>query len=179
MRLSTYGFVLLCLGGCQPTQTATPRPEGIPLPQLAEEDRGDPLCGTGYKWDGTRCIHQEPTGGAATTAYPAQMKVVDVTGGTGKEAGMGDLVSVDYTASLTDGTVVDSSRPRGKPLQFRLGAGQVIKGFERGVVGMKPGGVRKLTIPSDLAYGARGVPPTIPPNATLVFDVELQAIGSE
>ncbi len=79
------------------------------------------------RWDGTRCIHQERTGGAATTAMVgssrsvAKCKVVDVTVGTGKEAGMGDLVSVDYTASLTDGTVVDSSRPRGKPLQFRSG----------------------------------------------------------
>lgn len=165
---------------CQPTQTATPRPEGIPLPQLAEEDRGDPLCGPGYKWDGTRCLHSETaSGGAPTTAYPAQMKVVDVTVGSGKEAGLGDLVSVDYTASLPDGTVVDSSRPRGKPLEFRLGAGQVIKGFERGIVGMKAGGVRRLTIPPELAYGKRGVPPTIPPNSTLLFEVELESIGNE
>ncbi|HEY1958176.1 MAG TPA: FKBP-type peptidyl-prolyl cis-trans isomerase [Polyangiaceae bacterium] len=178
MRLATF-FAIALFWACTPTQTATPRPEGIPLPQLSEEQRGDPLCGAGYKWDGTRCIHQEPTAGSATTAYPAQMQVVDVKDGTGKEASLGDLVSVDYTASLTDGTVVDASRPRGKPLQFRLGAGQVIKGFERGVVGMKTGGIRKLTIPSDLAYGKRGVPPTIPPDATLVFEVELQSIGSE
>ena len=181
MRLATFsGLVLLGLSACQPTQTATPRPEGIPLPQLAEEDRGDPICGSGFKWDGTRCLRQDrPVNGSPTMALPAQLKVVDVTVGSGKEAGMGDLVSVDYTASLTEGTVVDSSRPRGKPLQFRLGAGQVIKGFERGIVGMKAGGVRRLTIPPDLAYGKKGVPPTIPPNATMVFEIELEAIGGE
>lgn len=178
MRFATLS--LLALLACTPTQTATPRPEGIPLPQLAEEDRGDPLCGAGFKWDGTRCIHQEHVAGTGpTTAYPAQMQVVDVSVGSGKEASLGDLVSVDYTASLTDGTVVDASRPRGKPLEFRLGAGQVIKGFERGVVGMKAGGVRKLTIPPDLAYGKRGVPPTIPPDATLIFEVELESIATE
>ena len=71
---------------------------------------------------------------------------------------MGDLVSVDYTGTLQDGTVFDSSRPAGKPLQFRLGGSQVIKGFERGIVGMKPGGVRRVTIPPDLGYGKGRAP---------------------
>lgn len=171
-------FVLLvALGACTPAQTATPRPEGIPLPTLAEEDRGDPICGPTGRWDGTRCLRVERAPGVAGPTTAPEMKVVDLTLGNGNAAQMGDLVSVDYTASLLDGTVVDSSRPRGKPLEFRIGTGQVIKGFERGVVGMKPGGVRRLTLPPDLAYGKRGVPPTIPPNATLVFEVELESIA--
>jgi len=177
MRLAA--LALFALAACQPTQTATPRPEGIPLPQLAEEDRGDPICGPNSRWDGTRCLRSDrgPKVGGPTLA--PSLKIVDVTLGSGKEAGMGDLVSVDYTASLLDGTVVDSSRPRGQPLQVRIGTGQVIKGFERGIVGMKAGGVRRVTIPPDMAYGKRGVPPTIPPDSTLVFEIELESIGGE
>jgi len=180
-RTGFLGMLALVAGaGCQPTQTATPRPEGIPLPSLAQEDRGDAICGPTGKWDGTRCLHVERAAGVGgPTSTNNQLKVVDVSLGTGNAAQLGDLVSVDYTASLLDGTVVDSSRPRGKPLEFRLGTGQVIKGFERGVVGMKAGGVRRLTIPPDLAYGKRGVPPTIPPDATLVFEVELESIAGE
>jgi hypothetical protein len=181
MRIVTLaGLLLGALGACRPTQTATPRPEGIPLPQLAAETTGDPICGPTAKWNGVRCIRDERAPGVAgPTATMGGLKVVDVTVGTGKEAQMGDLVSVDYTAALKNGTVVDSSRPRGKPLQFRIGTGQVIKGFERGIVGMKPGGVRRLTIPPELAYGKHGVPPTIPPDSTLVFEVELESIATE
>ncbi len=178
--------LFLAFSACQPTQTATPRPPGIPLAQLPDEGRGDPICGPNAKWDGTRCIrHASSTstagvGGPTTASAGAgNLQIVDVTLGSGAEAKMGDLVSVDYTGSLQDGTVFDSSRPRGKPLQFRLGANQVIKGFERGVVGMKPGGVRRITIPPELGYGKRGVPPAVPPNATLIFEVELVSAGSE
>ena len=170
---------VLAFAGCQPTQTATPRPEGIPLPQLAEEDRGDPICGANAKWDGTRCLRNDKAASVGGPTTAMQLKIVDLTLGSGKDAQMGDLVNVDYTASLMDGTVVDSSRPRGKPLQFRIGTGQVIRGFERGIVGMKPGGVRRLTIPPDMAYGKHGVPPTIPPDSTLVFEVELVSIAGE
>jgi FKBP-type peptidyl-prolyl cis-trans isomerase len=97
--------------------------------------------------------------------------------GTGTEATAGKKVSVHYTGWLTDGKKFDSSKDRGQPFQFRLGAGEVIRGWDQGVAGMKIGGKRKLTIPPDLGYGARGAGGVIPPNATLVFEVELLGVG--
>ena len=107
----------------------------------------------------------------------SDLKIEDLKPGAGQEAKSGDHVTVHYVGTLTDGNKFDSSRDRGKGFAFQLGAGKVIKGWDQGVAGMKIGGLRKLTIPSDLAYGARGFPPVIPPNATLVFEVELLQIG--
>lgn len=102
---------------------------------------------------------------------------VEHDAGSGPEAEKGDIVEVDYTGTLTDGTEFDSSEGRG-PIKFTLGIGQVIEGWDRGIAGMKVGGSRTLTIPPELAYGEAGYPPTIPPNATLIFDVELVSIES-
>ena len=96
--------------------------------------------------------------------------------GEGPAAKSGDVVTVHYTGWLTDGTKFDSSLDRNQPFTFVLGQGQVIAGWEQGVAGMKVGGKRKLTIPPDLGYGARGAGGVIPPNATLVFEVELLQI---
>ncbi len=97
----------------------------------------------------------------------------DLVVGNGKMAETGMTVNVHYTGWLTDGTKFDSSLDRNQPFQFTLGQGQVIRGWDEGVKGMRVGGKRKLTIPPDLGYGARGAGGVIPPNATLIFEVEL------
>ncbi len=106
----------------------------------------------------------------------SELKIEDLQAGTGDEATTGRTVDVHYTGWLTDGTKFDSSLDRGRPFSFPLGAGRVIKGWDQGVVGMRVGGKRRLTVPAELGYGARGFPGAIPPNATLVFEVELLAV---
>jgi len=114
------------------------------------------------------------TGQEVTTS--SGLKYVDQAVGTGEAAVAGKNVSVHYTGWLENGKKFDSSVDRGQPFSFPLGAGRVIKGWDEGVQGMKVGGKRKLTIPSDLGYGSRGAGGVIPPNATLLFDVELLGV---
>jgi FKBP-type peptidyl-prolyl cis-trans isomerase FkpA len=109
-----------------------------------------------------------------TTASGLQYE--DLADGAGNAAKAGDSVQVHYTGWLTSGTKFDSSLDRRSPFSFKLGGGQVIKGWDEGVAGMKVGGKRKLQIPANLGYGARGAGGVIPPNAELVFEVELLAI---
>ena len=105
----------------------------------------------------------------------AEPTIEDLVAGKGPEAVRGKTVQVHYTGWLADGKQFDSS-VGGEPFSFRLGGGEVIEGWDRGVAGMRVGGKRKLTIPPQLGYGARGAPPVIPPGATLVFEVELLSV---
>ena len=111
------------------------------------------------------------------TTTPTGLTIEDIVVGDGAAASAGQKVKVHYTGWLTNGTKFDSSKDRNDPFVFPLGAGRVIKGWDEGVQGMKVGGKRKLTIPPALGYGARGAGGVIPPNATLVFEVELLGVG--
>jgi FKBP-type peptidyl-prolyl cis-trans isomerase FkpA len=112
-----------------------------------------------------------------TIKTPSGLVIEELVAGSGAVAAAGEKVSVHYTGWLTDGKKFDSSKDRGEPFVFPLGRGQVIRGWDEGVAGMKVGGKRKLTIPPNLGYGTRGAGGVIPPNATLVFEVELLSIG--
>ena len=111
------------------------------------------------------------------TQTPSGLTIEDLVPGDGAAAAAGQRVTVHYTGSLTNGDKFDSSKDRNDPFVFNLGAGQVIRGWDEGVQGMQVGGTRKLTIPPELGYGTRGAGGVIPPNATLIFVVELLGIG--
>jgi FKBP-type peptidyl-prolyl cis-trans isomerase FkpA len=111
------------------------------------------------------------------TTTPSGLQYDDTTVGTGAEAVAGKTVEVHYVGTFPDGEGFDSSRSRGRPFSFQLGAGRVIKGWDEGVAGMKVGGIRKLIVPPELGYGSRGAPGAIPPNATLHFEAELLKVG--
>lgn len=125
----------------------------------------------------------KPAPVAAAVAPPTELQKVDVVKGAGEGISQGQVAVVHYTGWLFDATAAqqkgnkfDSSRDRGEPFKFAIGAGQVIRGWDEGVQGMQPGGQRRLVIPPDFGYGDRGAGNAIPPGATLVFDVELLAI---
>ena len=146
----SVSILLLLLTGCTTQQTS--EPVATTLAEIDKIDnKGDEMSVT-------------------------ELLIEDMVLGTGAEAVDGKIVSVHYTGTLTDGTVFDSSVSRKVPFEFTLGAGEVIKGWDQGIKGMKVGGKRKLTIPADLAYGDRGAGNLIPPKSTLVFEVELLGI---
>jgi hypothetical protein len=166
--------------------SAAPPVNGSPL---APESSADPICGTGYTWQGTHCIpaslaeqqanaapSASSTGMAVTHSGP-HVTIEEVKIGTGAEAHDGSHVKVHYVGRLaSDNSIFDSSRDRDQPFSFTIGLGEVIRGFDEGVTGMKVGGQRKVTIPSALGYGRRGAPPKIPPDANLVFELELLGV---
>lgn len=115
------------------------------------------------------------SGGTEVTTASG-LKYVELLEGTGAAPQRGQTVTVHYTGTLANGTKFDSSVDRGRPAEYKIGVGEVIKGWDEGIMSMKVGGRRKLTIPADLGYGAMGRPPNIPGNSTLIFDVELLGV---
>ena len=130
------------------------------------------ILGNPSQKDGEKQVEElsEQEGGVS------ELNIEDIVVGGGEEAKDGNKVSVHYVGTLTDGTKFDSSRDRGDPFTFTLGAGEVIKGWDQGILGMKVGGTRKLTIPPELGYGEAGAGSDIPPNSTLIFEVELLSV---
>lgn len=120
--------------------------------------------------------NQDGTSTPSATPFPSGLKVEDLKIGQGLEVKSGDTISIHYLGTLENGQKFDSSYDRGQPFVTQIGVGRVIKGWDLGVLGMKVGGKRKLTIPPELGYGERGAGNAIPPNATLIFEVELVEI---
>lgn len=155
--------LMFALAGCQQSNQEAP-PADTPAAGATETTQQTSPAGTGVpriEMEGQEVVMADG------------LKVQDITVGDGAVAEKGMAVRMHYTGWLTDGTEFDSSHNRGQPLPFTIGAGNVIRGWDEGVPGMRVGGKRRLTIPPAMAYGERGYPPVIPANATLVFDVEL------
>jgi peptidylprolyl isomerase len=162
-----------------PVTTALARPAG--RPELDPDDPNPTLFAMAPDDSLANAAGASSLGGdlqsPKETMTPSGLRITDLVLGTGAEAISGQTVSVNYRGTLQDGKEFDSSYGRG-PFSFPLGAGRVIRGWDEGVAGMRVGGKRKLVIPPDLAYGERGAGGVIPPNATLVFEVELLRIGN-
>ncbi len=149
MMRVTVVIAILMLGVCAPAQTGTTKKAATTGPTK--------VTGPG-------------------TTLPGGLQYWDIKVGTGPEAKSGSTVKMEYTGWLTDGKKFDSNAGTGRPFSVKLGAGQVIKGWDQGIPGMKVGGKRQLRIPPDMAYGPQGYPGVIPPNSTLIFDVELLGV---
>ncbi len=163
-------FMLVCVvllvvgqvGGKQNTAIASQLTQTPPAPTTVTENN--------------TLIASDTMSDANVVTTPSGLKYVEVKEGTGATPQTGQTVEVHYTGTLEDGTKFDSSRDRGQPFDFKIGLGQVIKGWDEGLSTMKVGGQRQLIIPPELGYGARGAGGVIPPNAILHFDVELLGV---
>ena len=162
MRLPVAVLAIALLAGCNQYEAQ----------KAASSSTGTPSTSASTPSTPAPAAAAAPTGGKVHK-LPSGLQYEDMVVGSGTMAEPGMSVSVHYTGWLTDGTKFDSSLDRNQAFQFQLGAGQVIRGWDEGVKGMRIGGKRKLTIPPDMGYGAAGAGGVIPPNATLVFDVEL------
>jgi FKBP-type peptidyl-prolyl cis-trans isomerase FkpA len=166
MRRSMFGLAaitIIALAGCAGTLGRSPKPQAA---SPTTQQSAQPVA---------------PAATAAkTVTMPSGLMYQDLVVGNGPMAEEGTPVVVNYTGWLTDGTKFDSTHdPDRVPLPFTIGAGMVIRGWDEGVKGMRVGGRRKLTIPPELAYGEQGRPPVIPPNSTLVFEVEFLNLGKQ
>jgi FKBP-type peptidyl-prolyl cis-trans isomerase len=169
--------LLLAAAACEkkvPEPEPRPRPPAAPEPKTSGLDEIDEAAHAVLDADSSPADASDDLDSGA----PALQKK-ELRRGTGPAAKAGDTVRVHYTGRLLNGTKFDSSVDRNEPFEFTLGQGQVIKGWDEGVVGMKKGGKRKLKIPAELAYGKLGSPPKIPPDATLDFEIELLEIKSQ
>jgi len=170
--LLSMGFMVLCVvvlviaqigGGKQESAIANAMTETIPAPITATENN--------------TLIASKKMSNENVVTTPSGLKYVDIKEGTGATPQSGQTVEVHYTGTLENGTKFDSSRDRNTPFKFKLGIGQVIKGWDEGISTMKVGGQRRLIIPPELGYGARGAGGVIPPNATLIFLVDLLGVS--
>lgn len=162
MRLAVVTVLLAALAGCNQSQVSTTTTSTTG--SATETGSGSPAAGSGGA-EASRVV-----------TLPNGLKYEDLVVGGGAEAKSGNDVKVHYTGTFTNGTVFDSSRDGDPPYAFRLGNGEVVKGWDEGIKGMKVGGRRILTVPPHLGYGERGYPGAIPPNSTLIFDVELMDV---
>ncbi|MEB3306207.1 MAG: FKBP-type peptidyl-prolyl cis-trans isomerase [Cyanobacteriota bacterium] len=166
-----------------PEVTARPvaGPAAVSSPLELDPDDANPFLFAMAPMDDTTLSQANALGGEMSAPKPritaSGLEITDLVVGEGAEAKAGQTVSVNYRGTLTNGKEFDSSYGR-SPFSFPLGAGRVIKGWDEGVAGMRVGGKRKLVIPSDLAYGSRGAGGVIPPDATLLFEVELLKVGN-
>ena len=171
MAHSRFALVFCALGmaACS-ILTAPPAPEAIQgdTPVASAAPRNVPPLGS--QAASQVAVQQPPPG------PPGKLEIKEVTVGKGPEVKNGDTISVHYTGTLKDGSKFDSSRDSNRTFSFKVGAGQVIAGFDMAVTGMKVGGRRKVTIPPELGYGSAGAGRDIPPNATLVFDIEVISV---
>ncbi len=164
-------FCALGMAACS-ILTAPPAPEAIQgeMPVASAAPRDVPPLGS--QAASQVAVQKQP---APPPSPAGKLEITDVTVGKGPEVKNGDTISVHYTGTLRDGSKFDSSRDRNAPFDFQVG-GRVIDGWNKGVIGMKPGGKRKLVIPYQMAYGEAGSPPKIPPRSELLFDIELLKI---
>ncbi len=175
---------LLTVWGCGPPEVAPALPPGVePVETIPEDEQAQALgeqAGVGAVQPPTPPTTEqplaEPTKPGETKTTTGGVKYETIKSGTGEQAKSGEKVQVHYVGKLASGEQFESSRETDRPFTFRVGASEVIPGWDQGVTGMKVGEVRRLTIPPELAYGKLGSPPKIPANATLVFDIELLGI---